>query len=96
MGKDAKKPRRNFNFRLPERLHDRLVVSAKNAGRSLSEELERRVIDSFAFEDAKVDIESMKTKAAAALDAANVMAIRAAGLTILREIEGRPTRAIPI
>jgi hypothetical protein len=87
-------PRRNFNFRLSEKLHERLTDSAAKEGRSLSEELEMRINRDFAWEDAKGEIETMTVQAAAALDAARVQAIRAAGLTILREITGKPTRVI--
>jgi len=87
-------PRRNFNFRLSEQLHERLTDCAAGAGRSLSEELEMRITRDFSWEDSKVDIERMKVQAAAALDTARVQAIRAAGLAILRDIDGRPTRVV--
>lgn len=87
-------PLRNFNFRHSEQLHERLTESAARGGRSLSEELERRITRAFAWEDTQADIEQMKVQAAAALDAANVQAIRLAALTILREIDGRPTRVV--
>ena len=48
----------------------------------------------FGWEAAKNDIEEMKRRALLWEDAARVKALRAAGLPFLREIEGRPTRAI--
>ena len=86
--------RQNFNFRLTDAIRQRLVDSALQAGRSLSEEIEFRIGRDFGWEATKQDIEEMKRRAALWEDASRVKAIRAAGLTILREIEGRPTRVI--
>ena len=86
--------RRNFNFRLSEEVRQHLIESAARTGRSLSEELEFRVTRDIGWESAKHDIEELKRRAGLWEDASRVKAIRAAGLTILREIEGRPTRVI--
>jgi hypothetical protein len=80
--------RRNFNFRLSEEVRQHLIESAARTGRSLSEELEFRVSRDIGWEATKNDIEEMKRRAALWEDASRVKAIRAAGLTILREIEG--------
>jgi hypothetical protein len=87
-------PRRNFNFRLSEQLHERLIVSAENAGRSLSEELEMRITRDFSWEDSKGDIDRMRAEMAAAHKETNVEVMRLAALQILREIEGKPRRVI--
>src|SRR5262249_1937715 len=87
-------PRRNFNFRLSEQLHERLTDSATKGGRSLCEELEMRITRDFAWEDAKGDVHKMLAEASAIRSAAGIYAVRAAALTILREIDGRPTRAV--
>ena len=57
----------------------------------MSEELERRINRDFAWED---DVEVMRRKAVAALDAANIQRLRAAGLIRLLETEGRPNRVV--
>jgi hypothetical protein len=86
--------RQNFSFRLTDEMREVLVESAAKAGRSLSEEIEFRLNRDFGWEASKIDLDEMKKRAAAWEDAARVKAIRAAGLQILREIEGRPTRVI--
>jgi hypothetical protein len=87
-------PRRNFNFRLSEQLHERLIDCAEDAGRSLSEELEMRITRDFAWEDSKGDIDRMRAEMAALHKEANVEVMRLAALQILREIEGKPRRVI--
>lgn len=86
--------RANFSFRITEETKKRLIDSALKAGRSLSEEVELRINRDFGWEDTKSNIEKMYAEAAATRDAAHVAAIRAAGLAILRDIDGRPTRVI--
>ena len=86
--------RQNFVFRVTEETKRRLIESATQAGRSLSEEIEFRINRDFGWEATQGDIEEMKRRALAWEDASRVKAIRAAGLQILREIEGQPTRAI--
>jgi len=86
--------RQNFAFRVTEETRQRLIESATQAGRSLSEEIEFRINRDLGWEATKNDIEEMKRRAVAWEDASRVKAIRAAGLQILREIEGQPTRAI--
>ena len=87
-------PRRNFNFRLSEKLHERLIDSAEKGGRSLSEELEMRITRDFSWEDSKADIDRMSAEMAAAYKETNVEVMRLAALQILREIEGKPRRVI--
>ena len=86
--------RQNFNFRLTDQIRQRLIDSALQNGRSLSEEVEWRLNRDFGWESTQRDIEEMSRRAVAWQDAAYVKALRAAGLMILREIEGKPTRAI--
>ena len=86
--------RRNFNFRLSEEVRQHVIESAARTGRSLSEELEFRVSRDIGWEATKSDIEEMKRRAGLWEDESRVKAIRAAGLAILRDIEGRPTRVI--
>jgi hypothetical protein len=57
-------------------------------------EIEFRIGRDFGWEATKQSIEEIERRAASWEDASRVKAIRAAGLTILREIEGRPTRVI--
>ena len=86
--------RQNFNFRLTDDLRERLIKSAEYWGRSLSEEIEFRINRDFGWEATKDDIDHMRARAAAWEEDSRIKAIRAAGLTILREIDGRPTRAV--
>jgi len=86
--------RQNFSFRITEKMRERLIESVKQSGRSLSEEIEFRLNRDLNWEETKGDINKMLAEAAAIRSAAHVQALRAAGLMILREIEGRPTRAV--
>jgi hypothetical protein len=86
--------RQNFNFRLTDEKRQLLIESSLKNGRSLSEEIEFRLGRDFGWEATQNDIEEIKRRAVAWEDASRVKAIRAAGLTILREIDGRPTRAV--
>lgn len=85
--------RQNFSFRITEKMRERLIESVKESGRSLSEEIEFRINRDLGWEQTKSDINKLLAEAAAIRDAAYVHALRAAGLMILREIEGKPTRA---
>lgn len=86
--------RQNFAFRVTEETRARLIESAQQNGRSLSEEIEFRINRDFGWETSQTDIEAIKHRALLWEDASRVKAIRAAGLTILREIDGKPTRVI--
>src|SRR5262245_44608494 len=86
--------RQNFNFRITEEMRQRLIESALENGRSLSEEIEFCLTSHFSWKATKQDIMKMLAEAAAQRSAARALAIRAAGLQILREIEGKPTRVI--
>jgi hypothetical protein len=86
--------RQNFSFRITEKVRQRLIEAVKQSGRSLSEEIEYRIGLSFSFEEARGDFDKMRAETAAMRSAARVEAIRAAGIQILREIEGRPTRVV--
>jgi|SRR6516225_723006 hypothetical protein len=86
--------RPTLTIRLQEPLYRTIKKSAAQHGKSLSEEIEDRLGRDAAWEETKADINKMKAEAAAQLDAARVHAYRAAGLQILREIEGRPTRVV--
>ena len=93
-GRPRTPAKRAFNFRIRDDLRQRLIESAEKAGRSLTEEAEFRLNRDFGWEATKGDIDQMKIEAAKWGEAARVKAIRAAGLTILREIDGKPTRAV--
>jgi len=86
--------RQNFSFRITEKMRERLIESVKESGRSLSEEIEFRINRDLGWEQTKSDINKMLAEAAAIRSAAYVHALRAVGLMILREIEGKPTRAV--
>ena len=83
-----------LQFPRTEETKQRLIESAMRNGRSLSEEIEFRINRDFGWEATKSDIEVMKRQALAWADASRAQAIRAAGLQILREITGKPTRVI--
>ena|SRR5215471_21462554 len=93
-GRPRTPAKRAFNFRIRDDLRQRLTESAEKAGRSLTQEAEFRLDRDFGWEATKGDIDQMRARAAAWEDASRIKAIRAAGLTILREIDGRPTRAV--
>jgi hypothetical protein len=84
----------NFSFRISEKTHLRLIEAVKQSGNSLSEEIEARLNRDLNWQATRADIDRMRAEIAAALSTARVQAIRAAGLQILREIDGKPTRAI--
>jgi hypothetical protein len=100
--------RPTLTIRLQEPLYRAIKKSAAEHGKSLSEEIEDQLSTLGDLETARRELEQMraittKEYAAAASvlkdagevrSAARVQAIRAAGLQILREIEGRPTRVI--
>lgn len=93
-------PPKRYGYRptLTVRLQDKILAVIKAAaeehGKSLSEEIEDRLGRDHAWELSKQDIEAMSAEAATWTTAARAHAMRAAGLQILRDIEGRPTRAI--
>ena len=68
--------------------------SSVNAICSTSVPNEHRLLRDFGWEATKADIDEMKARAAAWENSARIGAIRAAGLQILREISGKPTRVI--
>jgi hypothetical protein len=100
--------RPTLTIRLQEPLYRAIKKNAAEHGKSLSEEIEDQLSTLGDLETARRELEQMRaitTKeyamAASVLkdvgevrSAARVQAIRAAGLQILREIEGRPTRVI--
>jgi hypothetical protein len=95
-GRPRKQGRHAFNFRIRDDLWRRLSESAAEAGRSLTEEAEFRLARDLAedIDQMRRDIERLRQDAAKWAEAARIQAIRAAGLQILREVEGRPTRVI--
>jgi hypothetical protein len=102
----ARRP--TLTIRLQAAPYRAIKESAAAHGKSLSEEIEDRLTIGLELETARRQLEEMRenttkmhamaasvlTDAAAERTAARVQAIRAAGLTILREIEGRPTRVV--
>jgi TraY domain-containing protein len=93
-GRPRKPGKTPFNFRMSEDLRQMLVTSAEKSGLSLTEEAELRLRRDFGWEASKRDIEEIRRRILASQDANFASALRAAGLQILREIEGRPTRVI--
>jgi hypothetical protein len=92
--------RLSFNFRYTVEMRKKLLDSAAKNGRSLSEEVEYRVMLGFTTEANQDDIArqfreatEMRAKAAARLSADEIQAVRLAALMILRE-SGRARRVI--
>jgi hypothetical protein len=77
-----------------DQLRERLEKAALASSRSISEEIEFRLTRDFGWEATKGDIDAMRAEAVARRSAEYVQALRAAGLMILREIEGRPRRVV--
>src|SRR5262245_7783437 len=104
--KYGRRPTLTVRLQLP--LYRTIKESAAAHGKSISEEIESRLETLADLETARRELEQMravttKEYAAAASvlkdagevrSAARVQALRAAGLVILREIEGRPSRVI--
>jgi hypothetical protein len=90
----AQRKRNNLTFRVRDQLRERLEKAAAANDRSISEEIEHRLNRDFGWEATKSDIDEMLAQARAERSTARVYALRAAGLQILREIEGRPTRVV--
>jgi hypothetical protein len=90
----AARKRNNLTFRTRDDLRERLEKAAARSNRSVSEEIEHRLLRDFGWEAAKGDIDANRAESAALLSATRVQALRMAGFQILREIEGKPTRAI--
>jgi hypothetical protein len=100
--------RQNSSFRLAPAVRQRVADSAAAGGRSVSQEIERRVELSFQLEARIAEIEARaaetntlredvlgKFREAEELRSANrIAAIRTAGFRILREIDGTPSRVI--
>jgi hypothetical protein len=86
--------RPTLTIRLQEPLYEVIKASAAQQGKSLSEEIEDRLGRDAGWQETKLDINKMLAEAKAAFDAARVQALRVAGLMILRDIEGRPTRVL--
>src|SRR5262245_54052699 len=86
--------RQTFNFRITEEMRQRVVDSALKNGRSLSEEIEALINQALHWQSTKQDIDEMRARAAKWEDASIIHCVRAAGLTILRETEGRPMRVV--
>ena len=86
--------RPTLTIRLQEPLYRTIKKSAAEHGKSISEEIEDRLGTIADLETARAEVTKMLAEAKAILDADRVQALRVAGLVILREIEGRPTRVI--
>jgi hypothetical protein len=80
-----------ITFRVRGSLGDRLRKTAAKSERSLSDEIEYRLEQSFDWEATKGGIDKMLAEARAAHDAANIQAIRKAGFQIVREAGGKVT-----
>jgi hypothetical protein len=90
----AARKRNNLTFRTRDDLRERLERAAGRSSRSVSEEIEFRLLRDFGWEATKGDIDEMRAQAAASLSAARVQMVRLAALQILREVEGRPRRVV--
>jgi len=102
------KKRRNLTFRTRDDLRDELERLAAASFRSVSEEIEFRLRRDIAGERAAMDAgrllaeakqinaeaRAVHVEARAARTAAYVQALRQAGIAILREISGAPTRVV--
>jgi len=100
--------RPTLTIRLQEPLYRAIKKRAAEHGKSLSEEIEDSLSTLADLETARRELEQMRTittkeyamaasvlkDAGEARSAARVQALRLAGLLILREIEGRPSRVI--
>jgi hypothetical protein len=93
--------RQNLAFRVTPELRNRLIDAVKISGRSLSEEVEYRLERSHEIDqlraEAKAQLAEAQAYAASAraeLDVKKILALRAAGFGILREISGKPTNVI--
>lgn len=90
----AARKRNNLTFRTRDDLRERLERASGRSNRSVSEEIEFRLLRDFGWEATKGDIDEMRAQAAALVSAARVQMVRLAALQILREVEGRPRRVI--
>ena len=86
--------RPTLTIRLQEPVYKAIKAAAAAHGKSLSEEIEGRLGRDLSWEKTKGDIDQLHAEARAAVDASRVRALRIAGLQILRETTGRPTRVI--
>lgn len=90
----AARKRNNLTFRTRDDLRERLERAAERSHRSVSEEIEFRLLRDFGWEATKGDIDEMRAQAAALVSGARVQMVRLAALQILREVEGRPRRVV--
>jgi hypothetical protein len=100
--------RPTLTIRLQKPVYRAIKESAAAHGKSLSEEIEDRLETCLDVETARRQLEEIRAAtakmhaiaasvlrdAAAERSAARALTLRAAGLMILREVEGRPTRVI--
>jgi hypothetical protein len=97
----AERKRNNLTFRARDRLRTDLEKAAAAAQRSVSEEIEHRLNAWTHIDQLRAEAEQRLSEARqfvreanAIREAAHVQAIRDAGFSILREIEGSPSRVI--
>jgi hypothetical protein len=85
--------RRNdtITFRVRASLGDQLRRTAAKSTRSLSDEIEYRLEQSFAWEAAKINIDKLLEEAKTARSAAHIQALREAGFQLVRESGGKVT-----
>lgn len=72
-------------------MHRDLAAAAKNTGRSISEEIERRLNEWKSLERTKEDIEKLHAASKVQLDTNRIQAIRQAGFQIIRDAGGNVT-----
>jgi hypothetical protein len=93
--------RPTLTVRLQEPLYEVIKKAAAKHGKSLSEEIEDRLEAARDIDQLRAEAEQrlaearqMAREASTIQDAAHVAAYRAAGLLLLRDVEGNPTRVI--
>ena len=87
--------RQNFAFRVTEETRQRLIDSAMQAGRSMSEEIEFRINRDFGWEaPTKADIDQLKCDAMGGTTPIVSTSCGSSAIQILRETDGRPTRVV--
>jgi hypothetical protein len=83
--------RPTLTFRVQQEMHRDLAAVAKHFGRSISEEIEKRLNEWKSLEKTKEDIEKLHAASKAQLDANRIAAIRRAGFQIVRDAGGNVT-----
>jgi hypothetical protein len=86
--------RQNLAFRVTPELREKLIKAVQLSGRSLSEEVEFRLERSAEIDRLYAEAKAYAAAAREELEVKKILAYRAAGLGILREVTGKPTSVI--